>query len=196
MTDKKTDRKKVSTEQAEEAVRVILEYIGEDLTREGIKDTPARVVKSYDELFAGYNVKVEELLDKKFCEVGPDNDIILLRSINFSSLCEHHMLPFWGRVDIAYLPEDCVIGISKIARIVDAYSKRLQIQERMTSEIAMALQANINPKGVAVKISAYHNCMISRGVLKTESLMDTVYFTGMFKARPELRQQFFTLLKG
>lgn len=188
--------RKVSKEEAEAAVRVLLEYIGEDLTREGIKDTPARVVKSYDELFAGYTVKVEELLDKKFCEVGPANDIILLRSINFSSVCEHHMLPFWGKVDIAYLPQDCVVGISKIARIVDTFARRLQIQERMTASIAEALQTNINPKGVAVKISAYHKCMKARGVLKTEPLMDTVYFTGAFKEQQELRQQFYVMLKG
>jgi GTP cyclohydrolase I len=186
----------VSKQEAEQAVGVLLKYIGEDLSREGLKDTPARVVRSYKELFSGYGADIQAILDKRFYEISSYSDIILLKKITFSSICEHHMLPFYGHVDVAYVPDGFVVGISKIARLVDAYAKRLQIQERLTSNIAGGLQTNLNPKGVAVRISASHSCMIARGTLKYESVMDTTHFTGVFRDQPELRQEFLRMIKG
>ena len=187
---------KPTKKEAEKAVTTLLRYIGEDIKREGMKDTPSRVVKSYEELFSGYKVKIDEILSTRFYDISNFNDIVLLKSINFSSSCEHHMLPFTGFVDIAYLPNGFVVGISKLARLVDAYSKRLQIQEKMTANIAEALEEHLKPLGVAVRISASHSCMTSRGAMKGGSILESSHFTGVFKDKPEYRQEFWQMVKG
>lgn len=189
-------KEKPTKKEAEEAVRVLLNYIGEDTMREGMRDTPSRVIKSYDELFSGYKVKIDEILSTRFYDISNFNDVILLKSINFSSSCEHHMLPFTGFVDIAYLPDGFVVGISKIARLVDAYSKRLQIQEKMTANIAEAIDQHLKPRGVAVRISASHSCMTSRGTMKGGSVLESSHFTGAFKDNIQYRQEFWQMVKG
>ncbi len=189
-------KEKPTKKEAEEAVRVLLNYIGEDTMREGMRDTPSRVIKSYDELFSGYKVKIDEILSTRFYDISNFNDVILLKSINFSSSCEHHMLPFTGFVDIAYLPDGFVVGISKIARLVDAYSKRLQIQEKMTANIAEAIDQHLKPRGVAVRISASHSCMTSRGTMKGGSVLESSHFTGEFKNNLQYRQEFWQMVKG
>ena len=189
-------RERPTKNEAEDAVRILLNYIGEDTKREGMLGTPARVVKSYDELFSGYEMKIDEILSTTFSDISNFNDIVLLKSINFSSSCEHHMLPFSGFVDIAYLPNGSVVGISKLARLVDAYSKRLQIQEKMTANIAEALERYLKPRGVAVRVSASHSCMTTRGTLKGGSVLESSHFTGVFKDKPEYRQEFWHMIKG
>ena len=166
---------------AEAAVKVLLQYLGENPKREGLKDTPSRVIKSYDELFLGYKEEPAEILNKKFHDISNYNDIVLMRDINFTSFCEHHMLPFKGKVDIAYIPNGSVIGISKLARLVNVYARRLQIQEKMTVEVAESLQKYLVPKGVAIRISAEHSCMVKRGVKKEAPVLETLHFTGDFK---------------
>jgi GTP cyclohydrolase I len=156
-------RERPTQKEAEDAVRVLLNYIGEDTQREGMRATPTRVIKSYTELFAGYKMDISEILSTTFSDISNFDDIVMLKNINFSSSCEHHMLPFSGFVDIAYLPNGSVVGISKIARLVDAYSKRLQIQEKMTANIAEALDKYLKPRGVAIRVSASHSCMTTRG---------------------------------
>jgi len=186
---------KPSRKEAENAVKLLLSYIGEDTNREGLIDTPSRVVKSYIEVFSGYNAKIEEILDKKFYDIDEYNDIVLLRGIKFTSLCEHHMLPFSGAVDIAYIPDGVIIGISKLARLVDAFAKRLQVQEKMTSSIANSLQEHLKPQGVAIRVSATHSCMSMRGVLKTDSVMETTHFTGIYNNEQKKRKEFLAMLR-
>ena len=186
---------KPTKQEAEQAIKLLLKYIGEDADREGLKDTPARVVKSYDELFAGYESKIEDLLDKRFCDISEYNDVVILKSINFASLCEHHMLPFSGTVDIAYVPNNVVIGISKLARLVDVFAKRLQIQERMTANIAEALQTCLNPQGVAVRVSATHSCMSIRGAMKNGSVMESTHFTGIYNEQASKRKEFWEMVR-
>lgn len=188
--------KKPTKQQAEQAVKVLLEYIGEDTNREGLRNTPARVVRSYDELFSGYDFNVEEVLSKRFCDISEYNNVVMLKSINFTSLCEHHMLPFSGIVDIAYIPDGVVLGISKLARLVDVFARRLQIQERMTANIATALQTHLKPQGVAVRVAATHSCMTTRGTLKGGSIMESTHFTGVYSDQPEKRREFLEMLKG
>lgn len=190
------NRQRPTKKEAESAVRTLLEYIGEDLDREGMRETPARVIKSYEELFSGYEINVAEVLSKKFYDISNFNDIVLLKNISFSSLCEHHMLPFTGSIDIAYLPNGFVVGISKLARLVDAYAKRLQIQEKMTANIAETLDQYLQPRGVAVRVSASHSCMTARGTFKGGSVLESSYFTGIFKDKPEYRQEFWQMVKG
>lgn len=187
---------RASQKDAENAVRLLLSYIGEDLNREGIIDTPSRVIKSYSEIFAGYKMDPAEILDKRFYDISDYKEMVLLKAINFTSFCEHHMLPFHGTVDIAYIPNGFVVGISKLARLVDAYAKRLQIQEKMTADIATSLQNNLSPLGVAVRLSAIHSCMTARGAMKAQSTMDTFQYTGSFAENQELRQQFLQLIKS
>lgn len=185
---------KPTKEEAEQAVKTLLDYIGDDATREGLKDTPARVIRSYNELFVGYQDSVAAILNKRFTDISEYNDVVLLKSIDFTSTCEHHMLPFSGTVDIAYIPNGVVIGLSKLARLVDLFSKRLQIQERMTANIATALQENLIPLGVAVRVSATHSCMTIRGALKGRSVMNTTHFTGVYNEQAK-RQEFWEMLK-
>ena len=183
--------KKPTKEEAEKAVGTLLRYIGGDANREGLADTPRRVIKSYQEIFAGYDADIKNILNKRFYDISDFNDIVLLKSISFSSMCEHHLLPFSGTADVAYIPNGFVLGISKIVRLVDAYAKRLQMQERITSSVANTLQNHLKPKGVAIRISATHSCMKSRGVTKETSIMDTTYFTGIFKDCFNYRNEFF-----
>lgn len=187
--------KKPTLKEAEDAVRTLLQFAGEDITREGLLDTPKRVIKSYGELFAGYAIDPKEILSTTFEEVGGYDEMIVLRDIEFTSHCEHHMLPFTGKAHIAYLPHNKVVGLSKLARLVDVYAKRLQIQEKMTSQIAKSLNEVLQPKGVAVVIEATHMCMTMRGVRKPGSVMQTSHLTGLFKSDPRTRQEFFSLLK-
>lgn len=187
--------KKPSIQEAEDAVRTLLRFAGEDPAREGLIDTPKRVIKSYGELFAGYAIAPKEILNTTFEEVGGYDEMIVLRDIEFTSHCEHHMLPFTGLAHIAYIPTNKVVGLSKLARLVDVYAKRLQIQEKMTAEIATALCEVLQPKGVAVVIDATHMCMTMRGVRKPGSIMHTSHLTGLFKSDSRTRQEFFSLLK-
>lgn len=194
MADKGLQGSAPTKEEAEAAVKTLLEYIGEDLSREGLKETPKRVVKSYNELFSGYHVNPADILDKRFHDISTYQDIILLRNIDFSSLCEHHMLPFSGKVDLAYIPNGFVVGVSKIARLVDAFAKRLQIQEKMTAEIADCFQKYVNPLGVAIRVTASHSCMTSRGTMKGRSMLDSTKYTGIFDTNSEKRKEFWSML--
>ncbi|MBL3284448.1 GTP cyclohydrolase [Rickettsiales endosymbiont of Paramecium tredecaurelia] len=173
-------KKQITPGEIRQCISNILQFIGEDVNREGLQDTPDRVLRSYTELFSGYNIDLEEIFRAKFADVQSFSDVILLRDIEFTSMCEHHMLPFEGSVDIAYLPNSLVLGVSKLARIVDCFSKRLQIQEKMTSQIGNAIQDFLSPQGVAVRVRAKHYCMVMRGVQKKRSVMETYHYTGSF----------------
>ncbi|MDX1916794.1 MAG: GTP cyclohydrolase I FolE [Rickettsiaceae bacterium] len=187
------NNKKPSHKEVVEAIKTIFKFIGEDPEREGLQETPKRVIKSYEEIFAGYNQDPKEILQTIFFEKANFHDFVILKNIKFKSMCEHHMLPIIGSVDIAYIPKDSIVGISKLARIVEVFARRLQIQERMTSEIADAIQYQLQPLGVAVKVSGLHHCMIMRGV-NQETLMETMHFTGEFLTSLKYRQEFFSLI--
>lgn len=187
--------RKPTKAQAEEAVKTLINYIGEDADSESLKETPSRVIKSYEELFAGYKGSFAELLNKRFTNINEYNDVILLKSINFTSMCEHHMLPFSGTIDIAYIPNGSVVGLSKLARLVDVFARRLQIQERMTADIAETLQEYLGPQGVAVRVSATHSCMSIRGAMKPGSVMESTHFTGLYNKDQQKRQEFLAMLK-
>ncbi len=188
-------KQKPSKQQAMDALQVILSYIGEDPQREGLIKTPERVVKSYEEMFSGYGQDIASILDTKFFDTCNFQDFVVLRNISFKSFCEHHMLPFIGTVDIAYVPDGCVLGVSKLVRIVEVFARRLQIQEKMTVQIAESLQEYLNPLGVAVKISASHSCMTMRGVMNDSSVMDTMHYTGIFVGEEKYRQDFLNLIR-
>ncbi|AZL15342.1 GTP cyclohydrolase I FolE [Rickettsiales endosymbiont of Stachyamoeba lipophora] len=176
----------IKEEDALQAIRTLLKWIGEDPEREGLIDTPKRVINSYKELFAGYHKDPEQILSRTFEETENYNDIILLKDISFKSFCEHHMLPIIGTANIAYLPNQKVVGISKLARIVDCFAMRLQIQERMTVQIAETIEKILKPKGVAVMITATHQCMSQRGTNKDGVSMQTSHYTGCFKSQDYL----------
>ena len=186
---------KISKEKAEQAVKVILEYVGEDPNREGLLDTPARFVRALDEWFSGYKVNPDELLSTTFSEVDGYNEIIILRNIRLESHCEHHMVPIIGTVTVAYLPSNKVVGISKLARVVEAYSKRYQIQEVMTRQIAESINRVLNPQGVAVIVKAQHMCIGTRGIKKHESDMITSCMLGVFMEDSTSRQELLQLIK-
>ncbi len=186
---------KPSREEAKEAVRVLLRWIGEDPDREGLLETPERVLKSYDSFFAGYSQDSGEILNKTFNETAGFDDMVLLDNISFSSFCEHHMLPIEGTVSLAYIPNGKVVGISKLARIVDVFAKRLQLQERMTVQIAKAVNKHLGPRGVAVSINASHRCMTIRGVNKKNSTMKTNYFIGDFADSLKMQKKFLMNIK-
>jgi GTP cyclohydrolase IA len=185
-----------SREQAEEAVRTLLAFAGDNPQREGLLDTPKRVVDAYDEMFAGYRECPLVVLDKTFGEIGSYNDFVLVKDIGFNSHCEHHIMPFFGRAHIAYKPVERVVGLSKLARLVDVYAKRLQTQEHMTSQIATALVEILKPHGVAVMIEAEHMCMSIRGVTKPGSLTVTTQFSGLFENNPQEQVRFMTMVRG
>ena len=185
-----------SQKEAEDAVRVLLRWAGDDPEREGLLDTPARVAKAYKELFSGYELAAEDVLGRTFEEVGGYDDIVLVKDIPFFSHCEHHMVPIIGKAHIAYLPDGKVLGLSKIARVVDIYGRRLQTQETMTAQIAKAIDDTLQPRGVAVMIEAEHMCMAMRGVQKQGSTTLTTTFTGVFKSEPAEQARFMTLLRG
>lgn len=182
--------------QAEEAVRTLLHWAGDDPMREGLKETPARVVRAFEEYFAGYAVNPNEYLARTFEEVGGYDEIILLRDIRFESHCEHHLAPIIGKAHVAYLPTNRVVGISKLARVVEIFAKRLQIQEKMTAEIAEAIQEILNPLGVAVVIEAVHHCMTTRGVHKHGVTMMTSKMTGIFKEQAALRREVLSMIQA
>ncbi len=173
----------------EEAVRAILKAVGEDPEREGLRDTPARVARMYREVLAGYRMSPESILNNAVFET-PYNEMVVVKDIDFYSLCEHHMLPFFGVAHVAYIPDRKVIGLSKIPRIVDMYARRLQIQERMTVEIAQTLQELLHPRGVAVVLEAIHLCSVMRGVRKPRNKMVTSAMLGAFKEDLRTREEF------
>ncbi len=183
-----------SREEAESAVRVLLRWAGDDPTREGLLDTPARVVRSYDEFFAGYAQDPREILARTFSEVEGYDEMIVLKDIRFESYCEHHMVPIIGRAHVAYLPGARVVGISKLARLVDAYAKRLQIQEKMTAQIADTLNDVLQPQGVGVILEAAHQCMSTRGVHKSGSTMVTSRMLGAFRNNASTRREFLAIV--
>ena len=182
---------KPSRDEAEKAVEVLLRWAGDNPLREGLLDTPARVVRAYEEFFAGYLEDPEKMLERTFEEVEGYDDIVMLRDVAVQSHCEHHLVPILGKAHIAYLPDKRVVGISKLARVLDSYSKRLQTQETMTSQISNAIQSALKPKGVAILIDAQHQCMTTRGVKKPNVSMITTQFTGEFKKDPLLKDRFY-----
>ena len=186
--------KRPTREEAEEAVRVLLRWGGEDPMREGLRDTPARVVRSYEEFFAGYNVDPMALLERTFEETDGYDEIVLLRDIRVESHCEHHIAPIIGRAHVAYLPHRRVVGISKLARVVEAYAKRFQIQEKMTAQIANTIQDVLQPRGVAVMIEAAHQCMTTRGVHKSGVTMVTSHMLGVFRDDPTTRRELLAMI--
>lgn len=188
-------KNKPSRKDAENAVRTLIRWAGDDPAREGLRDTPARVARAYEEFFSGYEADPAALLKRTFKDVEGYDEMIVLRDICFSSHCEHHMVPFTGRAHVAYIPKKKVLGISKIARLVDVYAKRLQIQEKMTAQIAGTLNDILKPHGVAVVVEATHMCMTMRGVQKTATVMQTSHLLGSFRDDPRTRQEFFSLLK-
>jgi GTP cyclohydrolase I len=185
---------KPSREEAEAAVRTLIRWTGDDPDREGLLATPSRVVRAYEEWFAGYNDDPREYLKRTFEETGGYDEVVVLRDIRFESHCEHHMAPIIGRVHIGYLPRNRVVGISKLARLVEVYARRLQIQEKMTAEIASCLDAVLKPHGVAVVTEATHQCMTTRGVHKTGVSMVTSRMLGVFRDHAETRQEFLTAI--
>jgi len=184
-----TNNLKPSRIEAEDAIRTLLRWAGDDPNREGLLDTPARVVRSYEEFFAGYDADPEELLIRTFEETDGYDEMVLLKDISFESHCEHHMAPIIGKAHIAYLPKTRVIGISKLARLVEMFARRLTIQEKMTSQIANTLNDVLQPQGVAVVIEAAHQCMTTRGVHKPGVSMVTSRMLGAFRDNPSTRRE-------
>ncbi|MFC4625051.1 GTP cyclohydrolase I FolE [Daeguia caeni] len=184
-----------SREEAEAAVRTLLRWIGEDPEREGLLDTPSRVAKAYSELFSGYHENPEDVLGTTFEEVAGYNDLVLVRDISFFSHCEHHMVPIIGKAHVAYLPDGKVVGLSKIARVVEIFARRLQTQESITAQVANSIQRILKPRGVAVLIEAEHMCMAMRGIQKQGSSTLTTTFTGAFNEQPELQARFMTMIR-
>ncbi|MXN63839.1 GTP cyclohydrolase I FolE [Stappia sp. GBMRC 2046] len=185
-----------SREEAEAAVRTLLAWMGDDPDREGLVDTPARVVKAYGEIFGGYFEDPADHLKRTFEEVGGYEDIILVRDIPFNSHCEHHVLPFVGVAHIAYYPSSGVVGLSKIARVVDIFARRLQTQENLTAQIVSAIDEHLSPRGTAVMIEAEHQCMSMRGIRKQGVSTITTQFTGVFQDDPAEQVRFMTLVRG
>ena len=181
-------------EEAEEAVRTLLRWAGDDPEREGLLDTPKRVVRAYEEFFSGYAVEPRELLERTFEETDGYDEMVVLRDIRFESHCEHHLAPIIGRAHVAYLPRHRVVGISKLARVVEAYAKRLQIQEKMTAQIANTIDEVLEPLGAAVVIEAAHQCMTTRGVHKAGVTMVTSRMTGGFRKDPSTRREFLSMI--
>jgi GTP cyclohydrolase IA len=189
------DRDRPSREEVEAAVRTLIAFTGDDPKREGLLDTPNRVGRAYEELFRGYSECPVEALSRTFEEVGGYDDIVLIRDIEFFSHCEHHILPFVGKVHIAYYPEGRVVGLSKLARVVDIYARRLQTQENLTAQIAATIDEVLEARGVAVMIEAEHMCMSLRGISKRGASTVTTLFTGLFKEDPQERTRFLNLIR-
>lgn len=183
-------------EEAEAAVRILLLWAGDNPDREGLRDTPKRVVKAYEGFFAGYRHDAGEVLSRVFEEVEGYDDLVLLRDIAFSSHCEHHIVPFIGKVHIAYYPSEYVVGLSKLARLVDVFARRLQTQEALTTQIIQAIQQNLQPRGTAVMIEAAHMCMSTRGVMKQGASTVTNQFTGIFCDDPNRQVRFLSLARA
>jgi GTP cyclohydrolase I len=182
--------------EAEAAVRTLIEWAGDDPEREGLLDTPKRVTKAYRELFAGYEADPREYLERTFDEVGGYDELVVLRDIRVVSFCEHHMLPFLGKAHVGYLPDKRVVGISKLARVVHGFARRLQIQEKLTAEIAQAIHDILQPKGVGVVIVSEHSCMTMRGVNTPGSRLTTSHLMGVVRDDPRTRQEFLELVRN
>jgi len=180
--------------EAEDAVRTLIRWAGDDPDREGLLGTPARVVRAYEDWFSGYAEDPRDLLRRTFEEIAGYDEIVVLRDIRFESHCEHHIAPIIGKVHVGYLPRNRVIGISKLARLVDVYSRRLQIQEKMTAEIAACIASVLKPFGVAVVVEGAHQCMTTRGVHKTDVTMVTSRMLGVFRTQAQTRQEFLTAI--
>ncbi len=178
---------------AKAALRTVLNYIGEDPSREGLKETPDRILRSYEELFSGYKADIESVF--KIFEDGACDEMVILKGIEFYSCCEHHMLPFCGTASIAYIPDRKIIGVSKLARLLEVYARRMQVQERLTEQVTKALDTHLQPKGSACVLEASHLCMACRGVRKTATMI-TSSLTGVFRTKPEARAEFFSLTRG
>jgi GTP cyclohydrolase I len=189
-------RGRPSRAEAEAAVRTLIAYAGDDPAREGLIDTPRRVVAAYDELFGGYHADPADVLDRTFSEIGNYDDLVLVRDIPFYSHCEHHIMPFVGRAHVAYLPVERVVGLSKIARLIDVYARRMQTQEHLNSQIITAIDEVLKPRGVAVMLEAEHTCMSLRGVEKPGSKTITSQFTGLFRDDPAEQMRFITLVRS
>ncbi|WP_127143198.1 GTP cyclohydrolase I FolE [Pelagibacterium montanilacus] len=189
-------RQRPSREEAEAAVRTLIQWAGDDPDREGLIDTPRRVLDAYREMFAGYEIDARSVLKRTFTEVGGYDDIVLVRDIPFNSHCEHHMVPFVGKAHIAYLPHDGVVGLSKLARVTDVFAKRLQTQENLTAQIIEAINDSINPRGAAVMLEAEHMCMSMRGIQKHGSSTVTHRFTGVFAEDRQEQDRFFALIRA
>tara|TARA_R110000787_G_scaffold42274_1_gene103913 strand:- start:3309 stop:3908 length:600 start_codon:yes stop_codon:yes gene_type:complete len=199
MTDRMTDsptEPAIPQSEAEAAVRTLIRWAGDDPDREGLLDTPARVARSYRELFAGYEVEPRAYLERTFEEVGGYDQLVVLKDIRFVSFCEHHMLPVVGVAHVGYLPTDRVVGISKLARVVRGYAKRLQIQEKMTAQIADAIHEVLRPAGVGVVIEAEHSCMTLRGVDVPGATLSTSTLLGVVRDDPRTREEFLRLVRG
>jgi GTP cyclohydrolase I len=186
----------VSDAQAEDAFRTILKWIGENPNRDGLKETPDRLVRAYREYFCGYEEDAEQVLRKTFTEVDGYDEMIVLRGVTFESHCEHHIAPIIGRAWVGYIPDRRVVGISKLARVVEIFSKRLQIQERLTAQVANAVDEVLKPRGVAVVVKAAHHCMIDRGVRKRGADLVTSRMLGVFRDQAQTRQEFLTLVNS
>ena len=188
------DTKKVSDKEAEEAFKTILTWIGEDPNREGLLETPKRVVKAFKEYFAGYTEDAGKILEKTFGDVEGYDDMVVEKNISVSSHCEHHMAPIVGTAHVAYIPNERVVGLSKLARVVEVFSKRLQTQERLTMQVAKALMTSLDAKGVAVTIDAAHQCMTMRGIKKENATTVTNYFLGQFKEDLSVQNRYLTFI--
>lgn len=186
--------KKITQADAEAAVRTLIEWAGDNPDREGLLETPARVARSYRELYEGYDIDPLQYLEKTFEEVGGYDQLVVLKNIEFVSTCEHHMLPVIGRAHVAYLPTDRVVGISKLARVVRGFARRLQIQEKMTAEIAQAINTVLKPQGVGVVIEASHSCMTMRGVNAPGASLTTSHLLGVVRDDPRTREEFLRLV--
>lgn len=189
-------KKRPTQQDAEDAVRTLIEWAGDDPAREGLLETPKRVAKAYRELFAGYEADPREYLQRTFEEVGGYDELVVLRDIRVVSFCEHHMLPFLGKAHVGYLPADRVVGISKLARVVNGFARRLQIQEKLTSEIAQAIQDILQPQGVGVVIVSEHSCMTMRGVNTPGSRLTTSKLLGVVRDDPRTREEFLELVRN
>ena len=194
-TDSKVlDTNKVSDKDAEEAFKTILTWLGEDPNREGLLETPKRVMKAYKEYFAGYKIDPSKILDKTFGDVDGYDDMVVEKNISVTSHCEHHMAPIVGTAHVAYIPNERVVGLSKLARVVEVFSKRLQTQERLTMQVANALMTSLDAKGVAVTIDAAHQCMTMRGIKKEKATTVTNYFLGQFKDDLNVQNRYLTYI--
>jgi GTP cyclohydrolase I len=185
-----------SRDEAEAAVRTLIAYAGDDPSRDGLLDTPKRVVGAFEELYRGYTECPAEVLDRTFAEMGAYDDFVLVKDIDFHSNCEHHMMPFFGKAHVAYTPVERVVGLSKLARLIDVYARRLQTQEHLTSQISTAIEEILKPRGVAVMMEAEHMCMSLRGVEKPGTMTVTTKFSGIFRDDPSQQVRFITLVRG
>ncbi len=194
--DAVVETKHPTREDAEEAVRTLIRWAGDDPSREGLRDTPGRVARAYDEFFRGYSLDPEEVLRRTFEETGGYDEMVLIRDIEVESHCEHHMVPIIGKAHVAYIPARRVVGISKLARVVDIFARRLQIQEKMTVDIASTIDRVLQPQGVAVVIEARHQCMTTRGVHKPGAGTITSHMLGAFRDDPSTRREFLAMIRN